>query len=200
MEEVPAAIAPFQGRVLIGVGKLLRVYDLGKKKLLRKCENKVLPSVPDQSCQFGMSDTLQEEWNKGFSCYTSSSVSVYLVIRTVFALLGAFIQSSTGLDWAVVLPLYIPCTDHFLVTILTVLQVHFVPAQCRLLLTVCRGLYRLFLWPPDANVRGLTHIEDNCWECFVSLGHQQRGDRSWRVQLTTSSDLHNVEKGIFSLK
>lgn len=42
VEEVPAAIAPFQGRVLIGVGKLLRVYDLGKKKLLRKCENKVL--------------------------------------------------------------------------------------------------------------------------------------------------------------
>ncbi|KAB1273984.1 Splicing factor 3B subunit 3 [Camelus dromedarius] len=40
VEEVPAAIAPFQGRVLIGVGKLLRVYDLGKKKLLRKCENK----------------------------------------------------------------------------------------------------------------------------------------------------------------
>lgn len=61
MEEVPAAIAPFQGRVLIGVGKLLRVYDLGKKKLLRKCENKVLPSVTDQSCQFGMSDTLQQE-------------------------------------------------------------------------------------------------------------------------------------------
>lgn len=41
MEEVPAAIAPFQGRILIGVGKLLRIYDLGKKKLLRKCENKV---------------------------------------------------------------------------------------------------------------------------------------------------------------
>ncbi|CAN2389285.1 splicing factor 3b [Pristimantis euphronides] len=40
VEEVPAAIAPFQGRILIGVGKLLRIYDLGKKKLLRKCENK----------------------------------------------------------------------------------------------------------------------------------------------------------------
>ncbi|CAM9695035.1 splicing factor 3B subunit 3 [Petromyzon marinus] len=40
VEDVPAAIAPFQGRVLIGVGKLLRLYDLGKKKLLRKCENK----------------------------------------------------------------------------------------------------------------------------------------------------------------
>ena len=26
---------------MIGVGRLLRVYDLGKKKLLRKCENKV---------------------------------------------------------------------------------------------------------------------------------------------------------------
>uniref|UniRef100_H3AX27 Splicing factor 3B subunit 3 n=1 Tax=Latimeria chalumnae TaxID=7897 RepID=H3AX27_LATCH len=44
VEEVPAAICPFQGRVLIGVGKLLRVYDLGKKKLLRKCENKHLPN------------------------------------------------------------------------------------------------------------------------------------------------------------
>ena len=41
VDDVPGAIAPFQGRVLIGVGKNLRIYDLGKKKLLRKCENKV---------------------------------------------------------------------------------------------------------------------------------------------------------------
>lgn len=41
VEDVPLAIAPFQGRVLVGVGKLLRIYDMGKKKLLRKCENKV---------------------------------------------------------------------------------------------------------------------------------------------------------------
>lgn len=31
----------FQGRVVAGVGKALRLYDLGKKKLLRKAENKV---------------------------------------------------------------------------------------------------------------------------------------------------------------
>ena len=41
VDDVPAAIVSFQGRVLIGVGRYLRVYDLGKKKLLRKCENKV---------------------------------------------------------------------------------------------------------------------------------------------------------------
>ena len=41
VDDIPAAIAPFQGRVLIGVGNNLRIYDLGKKKLLRKCENKV---------------------------------------------------------------------------------------------------------------------------------------------------------------
>ena len=41
VDDLPAAIVPFQGRVLIGVGKCLRIYDLGKKKLLRKCENKV---------------------------------------------------------------------------------------------------------------------------------------------------------------
>lgn len=41
VEEAPTALCPFQGRLLVGVGKCLRLYDLGRKKLLRKCENKV---------------------------------------------------------------------------------------------------------------------------------------------------------------
>ena len=41
LDEIPLAMCSFQGKVLIGVGKLLRLYDLGKKKLLRKSENKV---------------------------------------------------------------------------------------------------------------------------------------------------------------
>lgn len=45
VEDVPAAICPFQGRVLIGVGRLLRVYSMGKRKLLRKCENKHIPNL-----------------------------------------------------------------------------------------------------------------------------------------------------------
>lgn len=44
VEDTPYAICGYQGRVLIGVGRLLRLYDMGKKKLLRKCENKHLPS------------------------------------------------------------------------------------------------------------------------------------------------------------
>ncbi|XP_019849007.1 PREDICTED: splicing factor 3B subunit 3-like isoform X2 [Amphimedon queenslandica] len=43
LDDVPIAMAPFQGRLLVGVGKLLRIYDIGKKKMLRKCENKHLP-------------------------------------------------------------------------------------------------------------------------------------------------------------
>lgn len=31
----------FQGRLIAGVGKALRVYDMGKKRLLRKTENRV---------------------------------------------------------------------------------------------------------------------------------------------------------------
>jgi splicing factor 3B subunit 3 len=31
----------FQGRLVAGVGKALRIYDIGKKKMLRKVENKV---------------------------------------------------------------------------------------------------------------------------------------------------------------
>lgn len=32
-----------QGRLLVGVGRALRIYDMGKKQLLRKCENKSFP-------------------------------------------------------------------------------------------------------------------------------------------------------------
>ena len=45
LDEIPYAMCAFQGKVLIGVGKLLRLYDLGKKKMLRKSENKVIHFV-----------------------------------------------------------------------------------------------------------------------------------------------------------
>ncbi len=39
--DVPLAVMAFQGKLIAGVGKSLRLYDVGKKKLLRKVENKV---------------------------------------------------------------------------------------------------------------------------------------------------------------
>ena len=42
--DVPLAIMAFQGKLVAGVGKALRLYDMGKKKLLRKVETKVCPS------------------------------------------------------------------------------------------------------------------------------------------------------------
>ena len=45
LEEIPYAMCAYQGKVLIGVGKLLRLYDLGRKKMLRKCENKHIPHI-----------------------------------------------------------------------------------------------------------------------------------------------------------
>ncbi|XP_049296828.1 splicing factor 3B subunit 3 isoform X1 [Anopheles funestus] len=44
IDDAPGALCPFQGRLLAGIGKVLRIYDLGKKKLLRKCENKHIPN------------------------------------------------------------------------------------------------------------------------------------------------------------
>ena len=40
-DDVPLAVMGFQGRLVVGVGKSLRIYDIGKRKLLRKVENKV---------------------------------------------------------------------------------------------------------------------------------------------------------------
>ncbi len=45
VDDVPMCLAAFQGHLLAGVGKALRLYELGKKQLLRKAENKV-------SCRF----------------------------------------------------------------------------------------------------------------------------------------------------
>jgi splicing factor 3B subunit 3 len=43
IEAPPYGVCAFQGRLLVGLGQTLRVYELGKKKLLRKSETKAFP-------------------------------------------------------------------------------------------------------------------------------------------------------------
>lgn len=43
VEEPPLALLPFQGKVAAGIGKTLRVYDLGMRQLLRKAQADVAP-------------------------------------------------------------------------------------------------------------------------------------------------------------
>jgi splicing factor 3B subunit 3 len=45
VEDVPLAICGYGGRVLVSVGPKLRLYDLGKKKLLRKCQSDDFPNM-----------------------------------------------------------------------------------------------------------------------------------------------------------
>ena len=45
IEEPPQALLGFQGRLLAGVGNELRIYDLGLKQLLRKCQAQVVPNL-----------------------------------------------------------------------------------------------------------------------------------------------------------
>eukprot|EP00455_Lapot_gusevi_P007010 TRINITY_DN1300_c0_g1_i2.p1 TRINITY_DN1300_c0_g1~~TRINITY_DN1300_c0_g1_i2.p1 ORF type:complete len:319 (+),score=110.17 TRINITY_DN1300_c0_g1_i2:51-959(+) len=44
VNDIVLAMTPFQGLLLVGVGKMLRLYDFGKRKLLRKSEFKGLPT------------------------------------------------------------------------------------------------------------------------------------------------------------
>ncbi|KAG0263897.1 Splicing factor 3B subunit 3 [Mortierella polycephala] len=44
VDEIPHALLHFQGRLLAGVGKTLRIYDCGKRRLLRKCESRAIPN------------------------------------------------------------------------------------------------------------------------------------------------------------
>ncbi|CAG8975436.1 hypothetical protein HYALB_00010383 [Hymenoscyphus albidus] len=45
VEEPPMALLGFQGRLLAGVGKDLRIYDLGMRQLLRKAQTEVVPNL-----------------------------------------------------------------------------------------------------------------------------------------------------------
>lgn len=45
VDDIPTALIAFHGKLVAGVGKALRVYDIGKKKLLRKTENNVRPAL-----------------------------------------------------------------------------------------------------------------------------------------------------------
>jgi hypothetical protein len=41
----PSALAEFEGRLLVGCGRSLRLMECGKKKMLRKCEFSGLPNI-----------------------------------------------------------------------------------------------------------------------------------------------------------
>lgn len=45
VEEPPLALLGFQGRLLAGIGPYLRIYDLGMKQMLRKCEVQAVPRL-----------------------------------------------------------------------------------------------------------------------------------------------------------
>ena len=45
VEQPPQALLGFQGRLLAGIGNELRIYDLGLKQLLRKCQAQVVPNL-----------------------------------------------------------------------------------------------------------------------------------------------------------
>lgn len=43
VEEPPMAMQPFQGKLIVGIGKVVRIYDLGMKQLLRKAQAEIAP-------------------------------------------------------------------------------------------------------------------------------------------------------------
>jgi splicing factor 3B subunit 3 len=45
VEDVPKALVGFGGRLLAGVGSCVRLFDMGKKRLLRKCDLRGLPTL-----------------------------------------------------------------------------------------------------------------------------------------------------------
>ncbi|KAK9814939.1 hypothetical protein WJX73_002520 [Symbiochloris irregularis] len=75
---IPGALSPFKGRLLAGVGSALRIYDAGKKKLLRKTEYKGLPTHVATLSAMGeriFAGDLQESFH--YLRYKSAENSIY---------------------------------------------------------------------------------------------------------------------------
>ncbi|KAJ1659591.1 pre-mRNA-splicing factor rse1 [Dispira simplex] len=45
VDGLPQVMEAFQGHLLVGMGPFLRIYDMGKRKLLRKCQAQVVPNM-----------------------------------------------------------------------------------------------------------------------------------------------------------
>ncbi|KAL5604474.1 hypothetical protein BROUX41_002443 [Berkeleyomyces rouxiae] len=63
VEEPPTAMIPFQGRLLVGIGKVLRIYDLGMKQMLRKCQvdlgGHLITTLDSQGMRISVGDVMQ---------------------------------------------------------------------------------------------------------------------------------------------
>lgn len=63
IEEAPTALQPFQGRLLAGVGKTIRIYDLGMRQMLRKSHAEVasqlITSIQTQGNRIVVGDVQQ---------------------------------------------------------------------------------------------------------------------------------------------
>lgn len=97
IDTVPSALCPFQGRLLVGAGKSLRIYDIGKKKVLKKCENKSFPnlvtSIHTQGDRIYVSD-VQESIH--YVKYKKSENQFYIFADET---VPRWITSSTMLDY-----------------------------------------------------------------------------------------------------
>ncbi|KAJ1550181.1 Splicing factor 3B subunit 3, partial [Cladochytrium tenue] len=97
LDDAPLAMCPFHGRLLVAVGSALRIYDIGKKKLLRKLEAKGFPNlivnIHTQGNRIVVAD-VQESLH--YAVYVASENRI-----TVFAddTAGRFVTASCMLDY-----------------------------------------------------------------------------------------------------
>lgn len=83
----PTAICEYKGMILVGIGKRVRLYSLGRKKLLRKCEYSAIPQTVSWIQSIGerifVGDVL-----RGFLCLR------YIAQKTEIMLVCDYIQNT----------------------------------------------------------------------------------------------------------
>ena len=75
MDQLPLSFHVFRNNILIGVGTLLRMYEIGKKKLLKKSENRYFLS---QKEILWVESQIFKAIMRGYLCQIWRTLSIYL--------------------------------------------------------------------------------------------------------------------------
>ena len=79
VDAIPRALAEFNGRLLAGIGSTVRLLDLGKKRLLRKCEYTGIPTDVASLRTFGSRIYVGDAYESvHFMKYKSSENKMYI--------------------------------------------------------------------------------------------------------------------------
>lgn len=97
VQDAVLALTPFQNRLLAGVGNSVRLFELGKRKLLKKCDNKQFPTTVCNIDVYGDRIYVADSCESFFYCTYKKQENVIDIFAE--SLVPRYITASCHIDY-----------------------------------------------------------------------------------------------------